>query len=67
MMIRQLHELCELKGKYAAVREMRAIAGWYLHGTPGGAKMRAKINHISDVKIMEELIKSLWTGEYIYS
>lgn len=48
MMKRQLRDMIELKGEYAAVREMRSISGWYLRGVPGSAKMRGMLNRIDD-------------------
>ena len=56
MMLRQLAELVDEKGEYAAVREMRKIAGWYLHGMPGGAKLRAAFNQITDADVMRGMI-----------
>ena len=44
MMLRHFHDMIELKGEYAAVREMRKFVGWYLKGIPGSAALRGKIN-----------------------
>ena len=62
MMKRQFNELIALKGEYAAVREMRKIAGWYLHGVPGGARKRAVINTITDPQCMFEAINNVWSS-----
>ncbi len=48
MMLRHFHDMMELKGEYAAVREMRKFAAWYLKGIPGSAALRGKINQIDD-------------------
>ena len=59
MMRRQFRELIALKGEYAAVREMRKIAGWYLRGVPGGAKKRTVINTIIDPNQMFDAIDQM--------
>ncbi|SCJ99458.1 Probable tRNA-dihydrouridine synthase [uncultured Eubacterium sp.] len=48
MMLRHFYDMMELKGEYAAVREMRKFVGWYLKGIPGSAALRGKINQIDD-------------------
>jgi len=47
------------KGEYAAVREMRKHAGWYLKGIPGSAKLRSKINAIVRADDLKEAIVSI--------
>ena len=59
MMLRQLTELTELKGGYAAVREMRKICGWYMKGVPGGAAFRREVNQITDTRLLAERIQML--------
>lgn len=59
MIRRQLEELCELKGEYAAIREMRRIASWYLKGMPGGAKKRAAFNQVTELSVMKEMIEMI--------
>ena len=56
MMISHLEDLTELKGEYAAVREMRKHVGWYLKGVPGAAAFRGMVNNITD---SNELIKAI--------
>jgi tRNA-dihydrouridine synthase B len=51
--------LLEEKGEYAAVREMRKHAGWYLKGIPGSAGIRRQMNTIVDPKLLKETICSL--------
>ena len=40
----------EMKGEYAAVREMRKHVGWYLKGVHGAAAFRGAVNKITDGK-----------------
>ena len=56
-MLQQLSDMCDLKGEYAAVREMRKVIGWYIKGMPGSAAVRGMVNQITDREEMEELIK----------
>ena len=42
MMLRHFHDMIELKGEYAAVREMRKFVGWYLKGIPGKRRFARK-------------------------
>ena len=48
MMLRHFEDTLELKGEYAAVREMRKHVGWYLKGVHGAAAFRGKVNQITD-------------------
>ena len=59
LMLQQLSDMCDLKGEYAAVREMRKVIGWYIKGMPGSAAVRGMVNQITDREEMEELIKQL--------
>jgi len=47
------------KGEYAAVREMRKHAGWYLKGIPGSAKFRGQINTLIRADDLKEAIVSI--------
>ena len=58
IMLVQLSDMCELKGEYAAVREMRKIVGWYIKGMPGSAAVRGAVNQIDTREDMEKLITS---------
>ncbi len=51
--------LCDLKGEYTAIREMRKHIGWYIKGFPGASEIRKKINSIETI---EEAINSLVLG-----
>ena len=59
MMISHLEDLTELKGEYAAVREMRKHVGWYLKGVPGDAAFRGMVNNITDSNELIKAIKSI--------
>lgn len=59
LMLQQLSDMCDLKGEYAAVREMRKVIGWYIKGMPGSAAVRGMVNQITDCREMEELIRKL--------
>lgn len=56
---KQLTDLCEEKGEYAAVREMRKHVGWYLKGIYGSAEIRRKVNEIQKAEKLLELFESL--------
>ena len=56
MMLRHFRDMMELKGEYAAVREMRKHVGWYLKGVHGAAAFRGQVNQITDAKALEEAI-----------
>ena len=46
----------ELKGEYAAIREMRKHVSWYTKGLKGAARLRDYVNSIED---MDELIRAV--------
>ena len=58
LILTQLSDMCDLKGEYAAVREMRKIVGWYIKGMPGSAAVRGMVNQIDTREDMEKLIRS---------
>lgn len=57
MMLRHFEGLIRLKGEYAAVREMRKHVGWYMKGIPGAARLRERVNTITDPEKMREVLK----------
>lgn len=57
MMIRHYNGLVKLKGEYSAVREMRKHIGWYTKGYPGAAKLRGRVNDITDGAELREVLK----------
>ncbi len=56
---RHLARVCELKGEYTGVREMRKHVAWYIKGLPGSARMREKMNSATTIVEMEELLQSV--------
>lgn len=52
-------DLLQLKGEYAAVREMRKHIGWYLKGMPGAAAMRREINQITDAQELRDKLRRI--------
>ncbi len=61
LIIKHFDLLLEEKGEYAAVREMRKHAGWYLKGIPGSAGLRRQLNTIIRADVMKETIAALET------
>ena len=56
MMRTELSDMCELKGEYAGVREMRKVIGWYIKGLPGSAAVRGMVNQIDSREELENMI-----------
>lgn len=59
LLLKHFDLLLEEKGEYAAVREMRKHAGWYLKGIPGSAGIRRQLNSIGKAEILKETISRL--------
>ena len=59
MLEKHFCDLLELKGEYAAVREMRKHTGWYLKGMPGAAAMRREINQITDAQELRDKLRRI--------
>ena len=59
LILKHFDLLLEEKGEYAAVREMRKHAGWYLKGIPGSAGLRRQLNTIIKADVMKETIAAL--------
>ncbi len=59
MILHHFDLLLEEKGAYAAVREMRKHAGWYLKGVSGSAALRRQFNSIVDVDQFRQAIGSI--------
>ena len=57
MMYHHLDQLVELKGEYAAVREMRKHIAWYTKGRKNGASIRKAVNQIESARQMKEAIR----------
>ena len=58
-MKRHIEMVCDLKGEYAGVREMRKHIGWYIKGMHGSAKLRGRINEIEDIENLFKAIDDL--------
>lgn len=59
LIIKHFDLLLEEKGEYAAVREMRKHAGWYLKGIPGSAAVRRQLNTIVNGDLLKETLASI--------
>ena len=58
MILRHAALLCQVKGEYTAVREMRKHLSWYTTGMPHSARFRQLINTLES---MEELTAAVET------
>lgn len=58
-MLIHLQRLADLKGEYAAVREMRKFVGWYLKGVRGSAAVRRRINNITQLQELKKEIAGI--------
>lgn len=59
LILKHFDLLLSEKGEYAAVREMRKHAGWYLKGIPGSAGLRRQLNSIVKADVLKETISDL--------
>ena len=50
--------LIEEKGERTGVLEMRKHAAWYLKGVPNASKIRGKINEVTDIGMLRELLET---------
>lgn len=48
--------LCDLKGEYVAIREMRGQATWYLKGLPSSHQFKDQIAHMETVEQMNQIL-----------
>ena len=58
MILYHAKKLCEFKGEYVGIREMRTHASFYLGGRPHAAKMRVKLCQIESLEELEEYLNS---------
>ncbi|MDF2474126.1 MAG: dus1 [Anaerocolumna sp.] len=56
MMLRHARMAMEYKGEFIGIREMRKHVAWYTTGYPLAAKLRNRVNEITDYKSLEELL-----------
>ncbi|MBR2122082.1 MAG: tRNA dihydrouridine synthase DusB [Lachnospiraceae bacterium] len=54
--LRHARMLCELKTEASAMPQMRKHVSWYLAGFPGAAKLRKKVNEVSTLEELENLL-----------
>ena len=59
MILRHGRMLCECKGEYVAVREMRQHASWYTAGYPNSAAFRRHINEANTMEELERMIAGM--------
>ncbi len=59
MILRHACLLVEHKGVYTGIREMRKHVAWYTAGYPGSARLRARVNEVTELCELEDLIQSL--------
>lgn len=57
IMLRQIRLACLYKGEYAAMREARSHAAWYLRGMRGAAALRRKAGTLSHFEDLEALAR----------
>lgn len=57
--IKHLDLVCQFKGEYVGIREMRKHFSWYIKGIHGAARLREKINQAITREQMEEILSSL--------
>ena len=59
MIIRHAKILCDYKGEYTAVREMRKHIAWYTHGLPHSAKLRQDCNLVESMDELEKITQKI--------
>lgn len=57
--IRHLDMACAFRGERSAVLAMRRHAAWYLAGIPNGAKIRTRINLMTEAKKLRALLQEI--------
>ena len=58
--------LCNLKGEYIGIREMRGHAAWYVKGLPGSHKLKDALVKMESYDEMEEIFQQyrIWINEH---
>ena len=59
MINKHLNMLCEHKGEYTAIREMRKQIAWYVKGLPGATQIRNEINKIEEIESLRKKIEEI--------
>ena len=57
-MLRQARMMCDLKGEYLGIREMRKQAAWYTAGYPRSARLRGMVNDVETYEDLEQLFRA---------
>lgn len=56
MILRHARMLCDCKGEKIGMREMRKQVAWYIAGFPGASKVRQKVNAVTTLRELEDLL-----------
>lgn len=59
MIMRHAGMLCEVKGTFTGIREMRKHFAWYTAGIKHAAALRAKVNQVTSLDELEELVDQM--------
>lgn len=59
MILKHAKLVCEIKGEFIGMREMRKHVGWYTTGLPGSAAFRGRVNELERFEQLEEVLKTL--------
>lgn len=59
MIIRHCQMLCDVKGEFTAVREMRKHFAWYTAGIKHAAALRNEVNHITKQDEFNEFVQQM--------
>ena len=57
MILRHGERICQAKGEYIGIREMRAHFAWYSAGYPHSTKLRQEMNHVDGLEGLKELLQ----------
>lgn len=55
MCIEHAKRLCELRGEYVAMKQMRGLASWYIQGIPFSARVKNEMSKLSTLNDLEKL------------
>ena len=56
MILRHAGMLCDYKGEYIAIKEMRKRVAWYVSGRRNAVKIRTAVNRVSTLEELKDLI-----------
>ncbi|MCL2055615.1 MAG: tRNA dihydrouridine synthase DusB [Oscillospiraceae bacterium] len=59
IMLRHIAKAVEYKGEYAAMREARSHAAWYMKGMPGASSLRRRAGTLSRFEDLELLVREI--------